>query len=147
MSIKSGLTKIRFSPSKNGAISNLHQKSIKILIKNLLIWYMVGLCRFNISWIFGIWKMKHFLHLKTINILFLTLSFFYVSVYISFNFQRTKTQYIPNYCKCCEESAELNRFTLADLERELQPRKPVHFFFALPLVIGGHKDTMVGKAV
>ena len=72
-----------------------------------------------------VWKKK--------KILFLQLSFFYVLVYISFNFQRTKTQYIPNYCKCCEESAELNRFTLADLERELQPRKPVHFFFCPPL--------------
>ena len=51
----------------------------------------------------------------------------------STNIEPTETYHIPNYCKCCEESAELNRFTLADLERELQPRKPVHFFFALPL--------------
>ena len=28
---------------------------------------------------------------------------------------------------------KLNRFTLADLERELRPRKPVHFFNRHPL--------------
>ena len=39
-----------------------------------------------------------------------------------------KSYYIPNYRKCYEDSAELNRFALSTIERELQPWKPVHFF-------------------
>ena len=30
--------------------------------------------------------------------------------------------------------AELNRFALSTIERELQPREPVHFYFPHPLL-------------
>ena len=59
---------------------------------------------------------------------------FYVLYHISLNFQHTQSYYIPKFCKCYKDSAGLARFALAALERELWPRKPVHFFLVHPLV-------------
>ena len=98
---------------------------------------MVGLCRFNISWIFGIWKRQHFLHLKTINRLLFSMIIFYVLYHISLNFQHTQSYYIPKFCKCYKDSAGLDRFALAALERELWPRRPVHFFMPHSLHLAG----------
>ena len=48
--------------------------------------------------------------------------------HISFNFQHTQSYYITKFCKCYKNSAGLDRFALATLERELWPRRPVHSF-------------------
>ena len=63
------------------------EKSIKILTKNLLIWYMVGLCRFNFSWMFVIWKRLHFLLLKTLNRLLFSIIIFLCFVSYLLKFQ------------------------------------------------------------
>ena len=55
--------------------------------------------------------------------------------HISLNFQHTQSYYIPKFCKCYKDSAGLDRFALAALERELWPRRPVHFFMRLPLIL------------
>ena len=55
-------------------------------------------------------------------------SLFNVLYHISFNFQHTQSYYTPKFCKCYKDSAGLDRFALAALERELWPRRPVHFF-------------------
>ena len=59
--------------------------------------------------------------------------FFHILFNIRLNCHHTKTYYIPNWRKFNEDSAELDHFDVATLERELQPRKPVHFYFTHPL--------------
>ena len=65
---------------------------------------------------------------------FFQLSFFYVLYRISLNFQHTQSYYMPKFCNCYKDSAGLDRFALAALERELWPRRPVHFFISHPLI-------------
>ena len=67
---------------------------------------------------------------------------FYVLYHISFNFQHTQSYFIPKFCKSYKDSAGLDRFALAALERELWPRRPVHFFMRHSLVTIFKKKTL-----
>ena len=69
---------------------------------------------------------------------------FHVLTDIWLNFQPTKTYDMSNWRKFHDDSADPDRFDLATLERELQPRKPVHFYFTHPLVPASHKPSEVG---
>ena len=60
---------------------------------------------------------------------------FHVLTDIWLNFQPTKTYDMSNWRKFHDDSADPDRFDLATLERELQPRKPVHFYFTHPLIV------------
>ena len=52
-----------------------------------------------------------------------------------FNFQHTRSYYKFQILAIEVESAEVDQDALAVLGSELQPRKPVHFFIALYLLI------------
>ena len=86
---------------------------------------------------------QNLLHLSEAVFLFLeieidtyfALSFFHTLFDITLNFHHTKTYCIPNRRKFNEDSTEVDHLDLATLERELQPRKPVHFYFAHPLCL------------